>query len=215
MSYFILPRATGVRPTACHPLRSWPASARAATVSATLRPALAGRAADRCIILPTYIYILLPTWPTVSRVRSSLAPLYCILTGTVESAKLRIVLWTPLYLPLLNVFMHLPWAYTNPHGFCPYKYWSELLYGVFSHSFLFMYGRRFSSRYSSSGKRYRRAARRVTRPMRSTRTARRSLGLKSRNSPSVNRMSNYLYRVVLNISEDICALAVGALVTTN
>ena len=84
-----LSRATGVRPTACHPLRSWPASARAATVSATLRPALAGRAADRCVILPTYIYILLPTWPTVSRVRSSLAPLYHILTGLIESAKDR------------------------------------------------------------------------------------------------------------------------------
>jgi len=45
-SCFSLPRATGVRPPACHPLRSWPAGARAATVSATLRPALAGRAAD-------------------------------------------------------------------------------------------------------------------------------------------------------------------------
>jgi len=82
-----LPRATGVRPTACHPLRSWPAIARAATVSATLRPGLAGRAADRC-----YLYLLstlallaplfVPPCCTVSRVRSSLAPLYCILTGT-------------------------------------------------------------------------------------------------------------------------------------
>lgn len=79
-----------------------------------------------------------------------------------------------------------------------------------------MYGRRFRSRYStSSGRRYRRVARRVTRPMRSTDSARRSLGLKRRNSASVNKMSNYLYRVVLNVQEDIVALASGALVTTN
>jgi len=46
-------------------------------------------------------------------------------------------------------------------------------------------------------------------------TARRSLGLKSRNARSVNRMSNYLYRVVLNIQEDITAIPAGALATTN
>ena len=74
-----------------------------------------------------------------------------------------------------------------------------------------MYGRHSRPRYS----RYRRVARRVTRPMRSTRTARRSLGLKSRNSPSVNRMSNYLYRVVCNIQQDVVAIPMGALVTTN
>jgi len=79
-----------------------------------------------------------------------------------------------------------------------------------------MYGRGSRSRYStSSGRRYRRVARRVTRPMRSTGSARRSLGLKSRNVRSVNRMSNYLYRIVLNIQEDIVAVASGALVTTN
>ena len=79
-----------------------------------------------------------------------------------------------------------------------------------------MYGRHSRSRYStSSGRRYRRVARRVTRPMRSTGSVRRSLGLKSRNVASVNKMSNYLYRVVLNISEDITALAAGSLVTIN
>ena len=73
-----------------------------------------------------------------------------------------------------------------------------------------MYGRHSRSRYStSSGRRYRRVPRRVRRPMRSTGTARRSLGLKSRNSASVNKMSNYLYRIVLNIQEDIVALASG------
>ena len=79
-----------------------------------------------------------------------------------------------------------------------------------------MYGRRSRSRYStSSGRRYRRVTRRVTRPMRSTGSARRSLGLKSRNVASVNKMSNYLYRVVLNIQEDVIALAAGGLVTIN
>jgi len=79
-----------------------------------------------------------------------------------------------------------------------------------------MYGRCSRSRYStSSGKRYRRVARRVTRPMRSTGSARRSLGLKSRNARSVNRMSNYLYRIVLNIQEDIIAIPAGALATAN
>jgi len=116
----------------------------------------------------------------------------------------------PSDLPLFNVFMHHPLGYTNPLGFYPYKFWSELLCGMFSHSFLFMYGRHSRSRYStSSGRRYRRVPRRVRRPMRSTSTARKSLGLKSRNSASVNRMSNYLYRIVLNIQEDIVALASG------
>jgi len=79
-----------------------------------------------------------------------------------------------------------------------------------------MYGRRSRSRYStSSGRRYRRVARRVTRPMRSTGSARRSLGLKSRNVSSVNKMSNYLYRVVLNIQEDITAIPTGALASTS
>ena len=153
-----LPRATGVRPPACHPLRSWPAGARAATVSATLRPGLAGRAADidfLILYLLLFSYCSLPGLLFREYARPSLCfrlvlshvirselleilcnlvcmvsvvvvafrvftvVLFCILTGTVESAKLRIVLWTPRYLPLVNVFMHLPWAYTNPHGFCP------------------------------------------------------------------------------------------------
>jgi len=78
-----------------------------------------------------------------------------------------------------------------------------------------MYGRHSRSRYStSSGRRYRRV-RRIRRPMRSTSSARRSLGLKRRNSPSVNMMANYLYRIVGNIQEDVVALAAGGLVTTN
>jgi len=45
--------------------------------------------------------------------------LSCILTGTVESAKLRIVLWTPRYLPLVNVFMHRPLGVYEPTWVLP------------------------------------------------------------------------------------------------
>ena len=77
-----------------------------------------------------------------------------------------------------------------------------------------MYGRHSRSR-SSSGRRYRRVTRRIRRPIRSTSTARKSLGLKSRNARSVNMMSNYLYRVVCNIQEDITAIPTGALASTS
>lgn len=77
-----------------------------------------------------------------------------------------------------------------------------------------MYGRRSYGRSSRSG-RSGRSYRRVTRPMRSTGSARKSLGLKSRNSASVNKMPNYLYRVVLNIKEDIVAISAGSLVTVD
>jgi len=96
---FFLPRAARVRPPACHPLRSWPAGARAATVSATLRPALAGRAADIDFLI---LYLLstlallaplfVPPWPTVSRVRSSLAPCFrLVLSHVIRSELLKIL----------------------------------------------------------------------------------------------------------------------------
>ena len=119
----------------------------------------------------------------------------------------------PSDLPLFNVFMHRPHVY-EPTWVLPCLLWSELLYGVFSHSFLFMYGRH-SRRSTSSGRRYRRVTRRIRRPIRSTGTARRSLGLKSRNARSINMMSNYLYRVVCNIQEDITAIPTGALASTS
>jgi len=164
----------------------------------------------------TYLYIYLATYLAYC-LESTLVP-RSALSYIDRSYRERQASHRPLDpsdLPLFNVFMHHPLGYTNPLGFYPYKFWSELLSGVFSHSFLFMYGRHSRSRYStSSGRRYRRVARRVSRPMRSTGTARRSLGLKSRNARSVNRMSNYLYRVVLNIQEDITAIPAGALAST-
>ena len=48
--------------------------------------------------------------------------LFCILTGTVESAKLRIVLRTPRYLPLVNVFMHRPLGVYEPTWVLPCLY---------------------------------------------------------------------------------------------
>ena len=45
--------------------------------------------------------------------------LFCILTGTVESAKLRIVLRTPRYLPLVTVFMHRPLGVYEPTWVLP------------------------------------------------------------------------------------------------
>lgn len=127
--FFFLSRATGVRPTACHPLRSWPASARAAD-GLRFAPTCPRRAGSRYwfsafkYLLSTLALLaplLLPTWPTVSRVRSSLAPLYYILTGLIESANSfqSIVLWTPLTYLFLTFSCIIPWAYTNPLGFCP------------------------------------------------------------------------------------------------
>jgi len=165
----------------------------------------------------TYLYIYLATYLTYC-FESTLVP-RSALSYIDRSYRERQASHRPLDpsdLPLFNVFMHHPLGYTNPLGFYPYKFWSELLYGVFSHSFLFMYGRHSRSRYStSSGRRYRRVTRRIRRPIRTTSSARRSLGLKRHNSPSVNMMANYLYRVVGNIQEDVVALPAGGLVTTN
>ena len=114
-----LSRATGVRPTACHPLRSWPAIARAATVSATLRPALAGRAADRYVIC-TYLCIVIAPYLTYC-LESTLVP-RSALSYIDRSYRERQASHRPLDpsdLPLFNVFMHHPLGYTNPLGFYP------------------------------------------------------------------------------------------------
>jgi len=98
-------------------------------------PSPGGQPTDELFDLPLYSYCSLPG--LVSRGVNPQSPhvlcsrgvnpqsprvvLSCILTGTVESAKLRIVLWTPRYLPLFNVFMHHPLGVYEPTWVLPYS----------------------------------------------------------------------------------------------